>query len=93
MEAIDGNAIAGPLHEYFGHEMTVAHGACAYCGTPSLIAELRVYNRAPGAVARCRVCGNVAIVVANVRHGTRVYMSGFRLGEGSLRLGRMMREP
>ena len=43
MEALDGNAVAGPLFEYFGTEMTGARGACAYCGTPAHIAELRVY--------------------------------------------------
>jgi uncharacterized Zn finger protein len=80
MEALDGNAIAGPLFEYFGTEMTIAHGVCACCGTASQIGELRVYTQAPGAVARCGVCGSVTIVLVNVPDGVRVHLSGFRLG-------------
>jgi Zn finger protein HypA/HybF involved in hydrogenase expression len=58
MEALDGNALAGTLHEVFGIEMTTVTGRCRSCATPSLIAELRVYVRAPGTVARCPACGN-----------------------------------
>jgi hypothetical protein len=83
MEALDGNAIAGPLLEYFGAEMTIAHGACAYCGARSQIAELRVYTRAPGAVVRCRHCGNVVIVLVTVRDVVKVHLSGYRLGAAS----------
>ena len=32
MEALDGNAIGGLLHEVFGTEMTAAEGTCAACG-------------------------------------------------------------
>jgi len=63
MDALDGNAIAGCLFEHFGSEMTTVTGRCTHCGTRSLIAELAVYTRAPGAVARCRTCGNVAFVL------------------------------
>jgi hypothetical protein len=42
MEALDGNAVAGPLFEYFGTEMTVARGSCAYCGAAAQIGELPV---------------------------------------------------
>jgi hypothetical protein len=86
MEALDGNAIAGPLFEYFGSEMTAAHGTCAHCGTPGQIGQLLVYRQAPGAVARCIVCGNVVIVVVTVRDAVKVYLSGFRLGQMSGRL-------
>jgi ribosomal protein S11 len=79
MEAVDGNAIGGPLHEYFGAEMTAARGACAHCGTRSMIAELAVYNRAPGAVARCRTCGEVVMVVVEIRQATQVNHDGFHL--------------
>ena len=80
MEALDGNAVAGPLFAYFGTEMTIAHGSCAYCGTRSQIGELRVYARAPGSVVRCRHCGNVVIVLVNAHGEQKVHMSGFRLG-------------
>lgn len=81
MEALDGNALAGPLFEYFGTEMTVAHGSCAYCGAIAQIAELRVYARAPGTVVRCRSCGNVVIVLVNLGDAQKVHLSGFRLGD------------
>ncbi len=79
MEALDGNAIAGPLFEYFGNEMTTALGTCAHCGTRTQIAELVVYARAPGAVVRCRHCGNVVMVLVPVRGQPHVYASAFRM--------------
>ena len=81
MEALDGNAIAGALFEYFGTEMTVARGACVYCGATAQIAELRVYGQAPGTVVRCRSCGNVVMVLVSVRDVQKVHLSGFRLGD------------
>jgi hypothetical protein len=63
MEALDGNAIAGLLHEVFGAEMTTAIGTCATCGASGQLAETMVYLRAPGTVARCRSCTSVLIVV------------------------------
>ena len=79
MDALDGNAIAGMLFDYFGAEMTAASGTCAYCGATNQIAALRVYNRAPGAVARCPDCGNVDLVLVSIRDTVRADMSGFRL--------------
>lgn len=67
MEALDGNAIAGALFEHFGEEMTIAGGTCAHCHNTWLLAELRVYLRAPGAVARCPVCGQVVMVIVEIR--------------------------
>src|SRR4051794_5080885 len=49
MDALDGNAIAGLLHDVFGAEMTTATGACGSCGATSVVAELTVYRRAPSA--------------------------------------------
>ncbi len=81
MEPLDGNAIAGDLFEYFGVEMTTASGICAHCGARSLIAELRVYACAPGAVVRCRMCGNVVTVLVTIRGNTRVHLGGLRLAD------------
>ncbi len=61
--ALDGNAIAGSLFDVFGREMTAAIGVCASCGTSAPVAELVVYLRSPGVVARCRACGNVVLVL------------------------------
>jgi hypothetical protein len=79
MEALDGNAIAGPLHEWFGTEMTTASGACSHCGARSLIAQLSAYVRAPGTVVRCRACGKVVIVLVEIRGVINVHMDSFRL--------------
>ena len=79
MDALDGNAIAGPLFEYFGAEMTTASGTCTYCRTTKQIGELRVFNRAPGSVVRCPKCGNVVIVLVTIHAEVRAELSGFRL--------------
>ena len=67
MEALDGNALAGALRAAFGHEMTSARCTCATCGQTNLLATLRVYLRAPGAVARCPVCDEVQLVLIEAR--------------------------
>ena len=81
MEALDGNAIAGQLFEYFGAEMTTARGTCVHCRATRQVGELRVYNRAPGTVARCPDCGDVVMVLVNVRGTLRAALSGFGLEE------------
>jgi hypothetical protein len=57
----DGNVLAGPLGEIFAVDVTVAHGRCAGCGRDDRIAELRVYDHAPGLVARCPGCDSVVL--------------------------------
>ena len=76
MDALDGNAIAGDLLEVFGVELTTARGACAGCGAVAEVAELAVYLRAPGTVARCRSCDSVLIVLVTVRGITCVDLRG-----------------
>jgi DNA-directed RNA polymerase subunit RPC12/RpoP len=79
MDALDGNAIAGWLFEHFGSEMTTSRGRCRHCGTRSLIAELRVYSRAPGAVVRCPRCGNVVMVLVRTASATEIFAEAFEL--------------
>jgi ribosomal protein S27E len=52
----DGNALAGPLHDLFRVDVTTAVGRCTGCGHTGPMAELRVFDHAPGVVARCPVC-------------------------------------
>ena len=85
MQALDGNAIAGPLFEYFGTEMTTAVGTCAHCETRAQIAELVVYMRAPGTVVRCRHCGNVVMVLVPIRGELHVDSSAFRMQQAEPR--------
>jgi hypothetical protein len=79
MEALDGNAIAGSLFEFFGREMTIATGSCRHCGAVAQIAELSVYVRAPGSVVRCRTCGDVVIVVVESKGAAHVHLVAFDL--------------
>ena len=81
MEALDGNAIAGALFDAFGSEMTAASGRCRFCGAVSHIAQLRVYMRGPGAVARCPACMNVVMVVTTIRGVTAADLPGLQLPE------------
>ena len=81
MQALDGNAIAGALHEAFGGEMTARAGVCEQCGEAGLIAELHVYTRAPGIVARCPSCGSVVLVLVDAGSTLRVHLA-LRLPDG-----------
>ena len=76
MTALDGNAIAGPLHEVFGAELTAALGTCAGCGETAPVAELAVYMRGPGIVARCRSCDTAMVVLVTIRGITCVDLRG-----------------
>jgi hypothetical protein len=93
MEALDGNAIAGALFEYFGVEMTTARGTCAHCGASAMIAELEVYMRAPGAVVRCRNCHSVVIVVVPARDHMRIDYKAFEFVEPPPGMGAAPRSP
>lgn len=73
---LDGNAVAGVLAAAFGTEMTEVPGACAHCGTVSVIATLRAYTRAPGIVLRCPACGGVVLRVVETPRATLVDSSG-----------------
>jgi Family of unknown function (DUF6510) len=77
MVTLDGNAIAGTLMAVFGTEMTTAAGACVGCGTRSLVGEFDVYLRGPGAVARCRHCGGVVMVLVEIHGVFCVDLRGF----------------
>jgi Family of unknown function (DUF6510) len=74
--ALDGNAIAGRLVDVFGVEMTTATGTCAACGDSGPVAELVVYMRAPGVVARCRRCSSVLMVLVETHAVTCVDLGG-----------------
>jgi hypothetical protein len=79
MEALDGNAIGGPLFELFGREMTAVSGTCGHCGSVSRIAELRVYVSGPGTVVRCPTCGEVVLVLTSIRGELRATFRQFAM--------------
>jgi hypothetical protein len=76
MDAVDGNAIGGLLHEVFGSEMTTTVGVCGACGTARQVGELAVYARAPGTVVRCPSCDNVLMVFVKIHDRTCVDLMG-----------------
>jgi hypothetical protein len=75
---LDGNAIGGVLHAIFGAEMTVAVGVCRNCGAAGAVAELHVYVRAPGIVARCPQCESVVMRIVESPDRTWIDLGGLR---------------
>ena len=67
MEALDGNAIGGMLHDAFGAEMTMARVECRHCAARRPLAECEVYLGGPGVVVRCRSCHGMMMVLVLVR--------------------------
>jgi hypothetical protein len=57
----DGNALGGPLHDLFRPDVTAAVGGCGNCGFTGPMAEVRVFDHAPGVVARCPTCDQVLL--------------------------------
>jgi Family of unknown function (DUF6510) len=53
---VDGNAIAGPLQQIFGRDMTMAVARCAGCATDAEMGALLAFTRGPGIVLRCPAC-------------------------------------
>ena len=76
MDAVDGNAIGGLLHEVFGTEMTAAASTCGNCGAARQVAGLAVYVQAPGTVVRCPSCDSVLMVLVRIRDRTCVDLLG-----------------
>jgi len=76
MIALDGNAIAGDLIEALGVDLAAETCKCASCGAAGFLAEAVVYTRGPGRVARCRVCGEVLVVLVTIRGVTCVDLRG-----------------
>ena len=50
-----------PLHDLFGVQGTTAIGHCTGCGRSAPMAQLRVFDHAPGVIARCPTCDQVLL--------------------------------
>jgi Family of unknown function (DUF6510) len=57
----DGNALAGPLQEVLRVDVTSAIGRCTNCGRTAPMAEVRVFDHAPGLIVRCPSCDQVLL--------------------------------
>jgi hypothetical protein len=68
---LDGNAVAGLLHEVFAAEMTTALGTCGACSATGAVGATRVY-RGAGIVMRCPHCDNALMTI--VKDETRVWI-------------------
>lgn len=58
---LDGNALAGLLHELFDVEMTIAPVECASCGRNGELGSLWAFAESPGYVLRCPACQNIVV--------------------------------
>ncbi len=58
---LDGNAMAGLLHELFEIEMTEAPTECSSCGRVGELGSLWAFVESPGYVMRCPACQNIVI--------------------------------
>ncbi len=76
---VDGNALAGPLAQFMGRDMTTERATCGHCGNPSVVAELVVYPKAPASVARCPHCSDVVVVVTEIRDTVAVHFDRYEL--------------
>jgi hypothetical protein len=72
---LDGNAVAGLLHEVFGVEMTTAIGTCGRCGAREPLGAAYVF-RGAGVVLRCPHCSSV---LATIVRGETELCIGFGL--------------
>ena len=65
MQPLDGNAMAGVMHDLFARDMTTMGYKCTGCGKTGVMAEMAVYMSGPGTVARCSP--NAAACTASIR--------------------------
>jgi hypothetical protein len=61
----DGTALAGHLQDVFRVDVTTAIGRCTACGRTAPMTEARVFDHAPGLVARCPACDQVLLRLVN----------------------------
>jgi hypothetical protein len=81
-QMLDGNAVAGLLHEVFATEMTTAVATCGGCGADEALGALHVF-RGAGIVMRCPHCGTAVMTI--VGDATRMWLGV--AGARALRIG------
>jgi hypothetical protein len=58
---LDGNALAGLLHELFDMEMTIAPVECGSCGRIGELGSLWAFAASPGYVLCCPGCQKIVM--------------------------------
>jgi ribosomal protein S27E len=72
MDHLDGNALAGPLADYFSFDVTAALARCNGCGELAEFARALVYTSPAGTVVRCGSCEHVLATL--VEAGDRAWL-------------------
>jgi hypothetical protein len=57
----DGTTLASHLHDLFRVDLSTATARCTACGRTAPITEARVFDHAPGVVARCPACSQALV--------------------------------
>jgi len=65
---LDGNAMAGLLHELFDVEMTIASVICGNCGRQGEMGSLWAFMESPGYILRCPGCQNIILRLTVTPH-------------------------
>jgi hypothetical protein len=63
----DGSTLTGPVADLFRVDLSTAVGRCTACGRTTPMAEVRVFDHAPGLVARCLACDQVLLRLVRAR--------------------------
>ncbi|GAA4047795.1 MULTISPECIES: DUF6510 family protein [Agromyces] len=73
---LDGNALAGPLADFFSFDITTATGRCKACGTVAELARAMVYVSGAGTVVRCATCDHVLAVLVDTGERAWIDLAG-----------------
>ena len=57
----EGSALTGHAQDLFRVDLAAAVGRCIQCGRTAPMAQVRVFDHAPGVVARCPACDQVLL--------------------------------
>jgi hypothetical protein len=76
MQHVDGNAIAGPLADFFSFDVTTATARCNACGHVAELARAMVYQSGAGTVMRCAVCDQVLATLVETDDRAWIGFSG-----------------
>jgi hypothetical protein len=76
MQHVDGNALAGPLAEFFTFDITMATGRCNGCGNVAELARAMVYQSGAGTVVRCGTCDHVLATLVEADDRAWIGFSG-----------------